>query len=52
MDAITREEWTRLHPDFQTVIDGQPYMLRLDPRTGATVLEPVEITDCEEGEDR
>lgn len=52
MDTITREEWTRLHDDFRTVIDGRPYRVRLDPETGATVLVPVEITDCEEGKDR
>lgn len=47
MDTITREKWNRKHEDFKTVIDGTPYVLKLDPETGATVLVPVRIIDTE-----
>lgn len=40
---VTKEEWCAKHRDFKGYINGQPYMLRLDPETGATVLVPVEI---------
>ena len=40
---VTKEEWRAKHRDFKGYINGQPYMLRLDPETGATVLVPVEI---------
>lgn len=41
---ITEEAWNEKHPDFKTVDeDGQRYLLRLDPETGATVLEPVRV---------
>lgn len=41
--CVTREEWRKKHPDFKGKINGQPFILRLDPETGATVLVPVEI---------
>jgi len=40
---ITKKEWCAKHRDFKGYINGEPYMLRLDPETGATVLVPVEI---------
>lgn len=35
----------RLEAGYTTTIEGVPYMLDLDPETGATVLEPVEVVD-------
>lgn len=53
MRKITRDVWEQKHPDFKTVDEeGQHHVLRLDPDTGATVLEPVEIVDDSEEENR
>lgn len=50
MKRISRSKWRSTHTDYKSVIDGVPHILALDPETGATVLEPVEIVDDEEGE--
>src|SRR5690606_26392481 len=43
LPRVTREEWHATHRDFRCYINGQPYMLQLDPETGTTTLVPVEI---------
>lgn len=46
MRKITRAEWNAKHPDYKgRMADGRLSMLALDPATGATVLEVVEIVD-------
>ena len=42
---ISHEEWTRTPSDYRGTIDKRPHLLALDRQTGATVLEPVEISD-------
>lgn len=56
---ITREVWDRKHSDFKGERkDGQRSVLMLDRKTGATVLQPVEVVDvvtpeeCEHTETR
>lgn len=56
MRTISREDWEQRHADFKTIDDdGQRYVLRLEPETGATVLEPIEVEngnpDAEGGDD-
>jgi hypothetical protein len=45
--GMRRAEYAALHHDYRTRINGQPYALRLDPGTGATVLVPVWVTDAD-----
>lgn len=51
---ITREEWDRKPPDYRgrygpvcgvPELMGERNWLTMDPETGATVLEPVEIIE-------
>lgn len=41
-ETMTPEEWQRIHPDYKTRIDGQPYVLRWTSLGSA--LAPVQLT--------
>lgn len=46
---LTRREWRKLPKERRSIgEDGVRRVLRLDPDSGATVLEPVELTDEDE----
>lgn len=50
---MSRDEWDEMHPDYKTTDeDGQRYVLRLEPGTGATVLEPVKVEEPDSTSDR
>jgi predicted nucleotide-binding protein (sugar kinase/HSP70/actin superfamily) len=40
---ITKKEWRETPKDYKSVIDNVKYVLALDKKTGATILEPVEV---------
>lgn len=44
MVKLTMEQWKKKHRDYKAIVKGKRYILRLDPKTGATELVPVEIT--------
>lgn len=43
--VVTKQEWDKKHKDFKGMVDGEPYMMYLDPKTGATVYGPVTIKE-------
>lgn len=43
MKTITLDQWRNTHIDYKGYIDGQPYLLTNDPKTGETISEPVEV---------
>lgn len=45
---MTRKAYQQIRRDYRTVIEGQPYTLRLDDRQG-TRLVPVQFTDAAKG---
>ena len=42
--TITKKEWNKKHKDFKSMIDGVPYIMMYDDKTG-THLVPVKIVD-------
>jgi len=42
---ISRSDWNKLHTDFKTTIDGEPWVLQLSEVTGATELRHARIVD-------
>ena len=41
--TLTQSQWDCIHADFRGEWKGQPSRLTLDPASGATILEPVQI---------
>ena len=39
---ITKSEWAKKPKAYKSIIDGQKYILALDPKTGGTILKPVD----------
>ena len=48
--TITKKEWNKKHKDFKSMIDGVPYIMMYDDKTG-THLVPVKIVDESVNED-
>ena len=49
--SMTKAEYAKTHRDYKSKIDDTYMILRLDPKTGATVLTPVKfVTNEAEGE--
>lgn len=44
-DQITKAEWAKKPKAYKSIIDGQKYILALDPKTGGTILKPVDVVD-------
>mgnify|MGYP006900761951 CR=1 FL=1 len=38
---ITKKEWTKIHKDYKTIINGQKYILVLNGL--GSILQPVEV---------
>ena len=44
-EQITKSEWAKKPKAYKSIIDGQKYILALDPKTGGTILKPVDVID-------
>jgi hypothetical protein len=54
MRKLTPEErvaWERKHPDYRSVIDGEPYVLHMPKGTGGTELWPLALAMKDRPED-
>ena len=49
--TMSKKDYARLHKDFKSKIKGKPYATAMDPKTGATILTPVIITEKRGAED-
>lgn len=45
MRTMTAVQWRHVPDVYKSVIDGQKYILIIDPETGGTVLAPVTVTE-------
>jgi len=41
--TMTKREYAKKPADYRSIIDGKPYVLNLNPKTGGTELVPVTI---------
>ena len=44
-EQITKARWLNKPSSLKSIIDGQKYILALDPKTGGTILKPVDVVD-------
>lgn len=46
---MSKKDYTKLHKDFKSKINGKPYATTMDPKTGSTILVPVVLESVNEG---